>query len=168
MVRAFRLGALVHRHDLRGLRRAFDEEDGGQDHADFHRHRQVNDDRQAERREKDGGIAEGPFGQAAEIVPFAHVQCHVDQHRAECGQRDELRQRRRGKNDDQQRERVNHARDGRARAALDVGGGAGDGAGGGDAPEERADDVGQTLCHQLLIRVVPVVHHAVGDDGTKQ
>ena len=57
---------------------------------------------------------------------------------------------------------------GRARAALDVGGRAGDGAGGGDAAEERADDVGDALRHEFLIGIVAVIHHAIGDDGAEQ
>jgi hypothetical protein len=44
---------------------------------------------------------------------------------------------------------------------------AGDGAGGAESAEQRRDNVGDTLCNQFLIGVVPVVDHIVGD-GSRQ
>ena len=126
------------------------------------------DHRQAERRQKNRRVAARPFGQAREIVPFAHVQRHVHQHGAQRGQRDEFRQRRGDENDDQQRDRVNDARHRRARAALHIRGRARDGAGGRDAAEERADDVGDALRHEFLVGIVPVVNHAVGHHRAEQ
>ena len=59
---------------------------------------------------------------------------------------------------------MNHAGDRRARAGADVGRGAGDGAGGGNAAEERRGDVGDSLRDQFDVGVVTVAGHAVGDD----
>jgi hypothetical protein len=51
---------------------------------------------------------------------------------------------------------------------LDVGRGARDGAGGGEAAEERGGDVGHALGDQFLVGVVAVVDLAVGDARRQQ
>ena len=101
-------------------------------------------------------------------MPFAHVEGHVDQHRAERGEGHKFRQRRGGEDDEQQRERVDDAGHRRAGAALHVGGGAGNRAGCGNAAKKRADDIGQALRDEFLVGVVPVVYHAVGDHGAEE
>ena len=53
-------------------------------------------------------------------------------------------------------------------ALADVGGGAGDGAGGGEPAEKRRDDVGQPLAYQFLIGAVVRAGHAVGHYGGEQ
>ena len=53
--------------------------------------------------------------------------------------------------------------DRRARARADVGRGAGDRAGGGDAAEERRDEVADAEREQLGVGIVPRAGHAVGD-----
>ena len=40
--------------------------------------------------------------------------------------------------------------------------------GGRDAAEQRRDDVGRALRHELHVRLVPRADHAVGDDGGEQ
>jgi hypothetical protein len=63
---------------------------------------------------------------------------------------------------------VDDAGDRRAAASLDVGRGAGDGAGGGEAAEERGGDVGQALGDEFLVGIVAVVDLAVGDARREQ
>ena len=57
---------------------------------------------------------------------------------------------------------------GPVRAGAHIGGGAGDGAGGADAAEQRRADVGEALRHQFAVGAVPPAGHAVGDDGGQQ
>ena len=53
-------------------------------------------------------------------------------------------------------------------AVADIGGGAGDGAGGGKTAKQGRDDVGDALADQLLIGVVREPGHAIGDDCRQQ
>ncbi len=56
---------------------------------------------------------------------------------------------------------MHHAGDGRSAAGLHVGGGARDGAGGGDAAEQHRGDVADALGHQLHVgAVVPADHES--------
>ena len=55
MMRAFGFGAFIDRHDLGRFRGAFDEQDGGEHHADFHRDGEVHGDREREGREENRG-----------------------------------------------------------------------------------------------------------------
>src|ERR1051325_7142423 len=168
MVGAFSLGAYIHGHDLGGFRGTFDEQDRGEDHADFDRRGEVNDDGQHEGAEEHGGVGSGPLGQAPEVVPFAHVQSDIDEDGAEGGKGNEFGGGGGREDDEQEGEGVDHSGDGGPGAALDVRGGASDGAGGGDAAEERAEDVGQALGHEFLIGVMAVIHHAVGHHGAEE
>ncbi|MPN60503.1 hypothetical protein SDC9_208231 [bioreactor metagenome] len=63
---------------------------------------------------------------------------------------------------------MHHARDGARGTAFHVGHGARNGAGGRHAAEERRDEVGNALRHQLLVRVVAVIDHAVGHARAQQ
>ena len=98
------------------------------------------------------------------MVPLAHVVGHHDQHRAQGCQRDEFRQWRRRQDDHQQRQGVGDSGDRCAGAAADVGCGPRNRSGGGNTSEKRADEVGDTLRHQLLIGIVTVINHPVRDD----
>ena len=69
---------------------------------------------------------------------------------------------------DQQRDGVNHAGDGCAPTALDVGGGAGDGPGRGYSAEQRGDHVGHALGHQLHVRPMASADHPVRNDRRQQ
>ena len=64
--------------------------------------------------------------------------------------------------------RVHDARQRAGGAIADVGGGARDGAGGGEAAEQRRDDVGRALADELLVRIVTRAGHAVGDHRGEQ
>ena len=79
------------------------------------------------------------------------------------------RQRREQHHHGQQRQRVHDAGDGRAGAGADIGHRAGDGARGRHAAEEWRDDVGDALCHQLLVGIVAwLAAHLVGHTRAQQ
>ena len=74
----------------------------------------------------------------------------------------------RHQDDDQQRQGVDNASHRGACTAFDIRRRPRDGAGGGNAAKERADNIGQSLRDELLIRVVPVVDHAVRHHGAEE
>ena len=53
-------------------------------------------------------------------------------------------------------------------AAFDIGRRARDGAGRRNPAKQRAHDIGEALRHELLVGIVPVVHHAIRHYGTEQ
>src|SRR5690606_17767493 len=55
-----------------------------------------------------------------------------------------------------------------ARTGADVGGGAGEGAGGRQSTEQRGGGVGHALRHQLAVGAVAAAGHAVGDHRRQQ
>ena len=63
---------------------------------------------------------------------------------------------------------MHDARHGTGRAVANAGGGACDGAGGGEAAEQRRDDVGRALADEFLVGIVTRAGHAVGDHGGEQ
>jgi hypothetical protein len=63
---------------------------------------------------------------------------------------------------------VHNAGDGSKCSRADVGGGASDGAGGGNSTEERGEDVGDALGNEFDIGVMTVAGHAVGNDGGEE
>jgi hypothetical protein len=79
------------------------------------------------------------------------------------------RQRRGHQHDGQQRECMDNARHRAAGAGAHVGHGAGDGAGGQNAAEERRHQLGDALGHQLLVGIVADMlrRHVVGHPGAQ-
>src|SRR5207248_7930009 len=86
MMRALGIGALVNGGDLSRFRGALNKEYGCQDHPDFHRHGQIDNNREKKSRQEYQRIASRPFQKTSKIVPLAHMQGHVHQHRAEGGE----------------------------------------------------------------------------------
>ena len=154
--------------DDRQVVHAHQEEDAGNDEAELDGDRQVEDHGQEERDEKRRLVGERHRAQAQELAPVAHVPGHEDEDGGKRAERDVARKRGGGEDHDEKRDGVDHARDGREGAGLDVRDGTGDCAGGGDAAEERNDHVGDALAHQFLIGVVAVVGHRVGHAGAQQ
>ena len=74
-------------------------------------------------------------------------------------------ERRGDENDHEQRQRVNKSRNGRATAAADIRGRAGNRARRRYAAEQRAENIRQALRDQFLIGIVPVINHPIRDDG---
>ena len=77
-------------------------------------------------------------------------------------------QRRRDEEDEQQRQGVDDAGHRRSGPGADVGRGAGDGAGGRDAAEQRRDHVGHALGDQFHVGLVLVAAHVVGHHRRQQ
>ena len=96
--------------DVGHRRHAADEEKRGEHHADRDRNGQVDEHREAERREQDGDVASWRAQLAAKRAPFAHVVRHDDEDRGERRQRNQRRLATEEERDEQQRERVRHAR----------------------------------------------------------
>jgi hypothetical protein len=147
---------------LDALRHAPHEVQGGQDHADVDRHHEVGEHREGEGGEQDRHVRPRRAAQHVdEVLGLAHVPGHQEEDRREGGDRHVHEQRRRGEQDQEQREAVHQARQGARAAGPYIGGGAGDGAGGGDAAEQRREQVGEALADQLLVGVVLGAGHAV-------
>ena len=153
-----------HRLDAREVGHAVDEEQAREHEPDLHGERQVEDDRDHERRQQHRAIrnrvacarsrnaCQSPMLSATTMSTADSAASGT--YCASGAATSTI---------DEQRQRVDHARDRRARAGADVGRGARDRAGGRDAAEERRDDVGDTLRHQLLVGIVAVVDLRVGD-----
>ena len=154
--------------DARRLGHAAHEEEHGDQEADLDGDRQVEDDRQQEGDEQDGDVALRVLHQRPEGAPLAHVVRDDDEHAGQAGHRDVSRQRPEEEEDEQQHAGVHDAGDRAAATVVDVGHRAGDGAGDGDAAEDRDDDVGRALGDQLGVRVVAVADDAVGHGGREQ
>jgi hypothetical protein len=101
-------------------------------------------------------------------MPFAHVDRHHHDDGRQRGERYVGGERRGDQHNAEQHQRVDDAGNRRAAAGFDVGRGAGDGAGGGKAAEERGGDIGQALGDQFLVGVVAVIDLAVGDACREQ
>ena len=106
--------------------------------------------------------------QHRELVLLRHVPGDDDQHGGERGERDVARERRRDQHEQQQEDRMQHARDRAARAGAHIGRGARDGAGDADAAEQRRADIGDALRHQFAIGAMAAAGHAVGDHRRQQ
>ena len=148
---------------MRDLFHLLHEEDEREGQAKPHGDGEVKGDCHCEGHEQDEVIPFGTARQFLEIQPFAHAEGHHEQHGGKRGQREILRKRSGDENDPQERDGVNDPRDRRAAAAADVGRGAGDGSRGGDAAEERADEICDALAHEFLIGIVARLDHPVGD-----
>ena len=109
-----------------------------QNHADVHRHHQIRDDGEGEGDQQDRDIrARRLPDHAQEAARLAHVPRHQKQDRGQRRQRHLAGIGCQHQQDQQQGDAVDHAGQRRGAAVLDVGGGAGDRTGGGDAAEQR-------------------------------
>ena len=162
------VGRQPDRFDPRQSRNAMDEKKACQHQPDFDRDRDVEDHGQGKGGQHDRAIADRELAKLAEGRPVAHVPGHEQQDGGKARHRNVLRKRCQDQHDGQQRDGVDDAGNRRACAASDVGHGAGNRAGGGDAAKERCHQIGHALGHQFLIRVVAIVDHAVGHPGAQQ
>ena len=162
------LGGSLDAIDTRDTRHPVDEEEAGQQQPELHRHRQVEDDGQAERGEQHRAVVEREATQPCEGPPVAHVEAHEQQDARQHAHRDVDRQRGQQQHEHQQRQRMHETGDGRMGATADVGDGTGNGAGHGNAAEQRRGKVGDALGHQLLVGIVTVMGHAVGHPRAQQ
>ena len=102
-----------------------------------------------------------------EFVGLNHAQRHVDEDGGDVGQREEFEI---GEKDQRQQddgEGADDARDAGCGAALDVEGCAGQGGGGGNAPEETGEYVGQGDRQHLLSLIEFRLRHPVRDPASQ-
>ena len=146
-----------------------DKVQGGQNHADVHRHHQIHQNGEEKGDEKQNiGSTLGAAQDVQAAFGLAHVPGYLKQDGSQRGQGNIGGQRCGHEQNQRQCEGVDDAGQRAVAALADVGGGAGDGAGGGEPAEKRRDDVGQPLAHQLLIGAVVRAGHAVGHHGGEQ
>ena len=112
-----------------------------------------------------GGVVERAQPVELHRAALRHV---VRQHARQARHGDELCQRHQQQQDEQQHHGVHDACHGRASAVVDVGHGPGNGSRGGDAAEQRGQQVGGALGDKFGVRVVVVARHAVGHGGREQ
>jgi len=79
MVSALGFGGLIHRGNLRRFRDAFDEEDGGEDHADFDGDCEVSDYGETKSSQEHSRVALRPLAKPDKLVPFTHVVSDNDE-----------------------------------------------------------------------------------------
>ena len=161
------IGFLSQRQALNAgqFRHPVDEEEAGQDHAQFDGNRQVENDRDKKGGQQDDPVIVGIAAQFDEVMPFAHVDRH---HHDDGRQRREryIRSERRGdQHNAEQHQRVDDAGNRRPATGFDIGGGAGNGTGGRKATEERCRDIREPLGDQFLVGIVAVIDLAIGHTG---
>jgi hypothetical protein len=96
------------------------------------------------------------------------VIAHNHEDRGQCRHGNETGPAAEEQRDQQQRQRVDDPGHRRPAAVPNVGSRPGDRAGGGDAAEDRRDQIGDTLRDQLHVRAVAAADHAVGHYGGEQ
>ncbi len=146
-----------------GARNFANEHERGEDHADFDGKGEVSDDGEGHGQEPDGDVGGAELENFRDLLPFAHVVSDDHKDGGECGEGNVFHQRRGEQDYGEQRQRVDHSSDRCFRSSADVRRGARDGAGCGESAEERRDDVGDALGHELNVGIVFVFAHAVGD-----
>ncbi|MCY1413089.1 hypothetical protein D9M71_285140 [compost metagenome] len=140
-----------------------------QDHADVHRDHQVAEHGEQEGDQQDRHVRpRGAAEHAGEVLHLAHVVGDHEEDRRQRAERDVRGQRGEHQHDQGQGRRMDDPRQRAVAAVADVGRGAGDGAGGGEAAEQRRGDVGDALADQFLVGVVAGAGHAVGDHRREQ
>ena len=167
------VGAIVGRQRHVGLDgdrlgHAVDEQHRAEQEADDDAFGEVAEDDQHEGDEQHQRVAARGADQRPEGVLLHHVPGDIGEHAGECGERDVAGERRGDQHEDEQEERVQHARHRPMRAGPHIGRGAGDGAGGADAAEQRGADVGEALRDQLAVGAVAPPGHAVGHHRRQQ
>src|SRR5260370_6566411 len=133
---------------------AADEKKCSEDHAGFNSNGEVGEDGECESDEPDADVGFRELQQLRDLAPLSHVVGDDQENPCEHGQRHVPNQGRGEKQNAEQREGVNHARDRRLSARPNIGGGAGDGAGGGQSAQHGRDDVGHALADQFDVGIV--------------
>ena len=135
--------------------------ESSEDHPDLDCNRQVDDDRERERRQQHDHIALRSSKLTAEGPPLAHVISHYNQNRGESRKRNEGSPSAKGKCYQQKRERVNHTRYRSAATILDVRCCTRDCSCSRNSAKERRGDIGNSLCHQLHVGPMPATDHSI-------
>ncbi|MCY1511240.1 hypothetical protein D9M68_456480 [compost metagenome] len=160
---------LGQRRHVGEVAHALDEQAGGQQQADPHRQHHVEQHCQHQAGEQDHHIVARCDAQGVRHMPgLAHVPGHHQQQCRQGRHRQVAEQRGEQQHGQQHHAGVNDGGDGRTGAGAYVGGTAGNGCGGGDAAEQRSDQVAQALPEQFGIGIVPGASHAVGHYSAEQ
>ena len=173
-VAGFHIGILVEVNlivdgtHLAGLAHASHEEQTGADEPYLDGDGQVEDDGQQERQDEHGDVALGVLQHGQERTPSAHAIAHHHKHARQTSHRNILRQGHQEEEDEQEHHGMHDAGHRCASAVVDVGHGAGNGSGCGNAAENGRHDVGQPLPYQLGVRTMMVAYHTVGHGGREQ
>ena len=140
-------------HDLhiRDLGHALHEQEGGQHHADLQRDGEIDGDGQNERAQQHHYVGPRRPQMRLKTAPLRHMIGDEHQDARQGGQGDQRGPLADEKGNEQQHDRVNHAGDRCAAAALDVGGRTRDGTRGRDATEHRRHHVRDALCDQFHV-----------------
>ena len=148
---------------------ALDEQPGGQQQAHPDRQHHVEQHRQHQASQQHQHIAARRDAQRSDDVRgFAHVPGHHDQQSRQRGHRQVAEQGRQPENRHQHDAGVDDGGQGRAGTGAHVGGAAGNGCGGGDAAEQRRDQIADALTEQFGVGIVLAAGHAVGDHRAEQ
>ena len=139
------------RRDHGRPRHAVNKQDRAERDADDNRFGQIAENRQQERRQQNDSVALRGAQQRRERGFLDHVVSDDHENAGEAGQRDERRQRRGDQNEEQQKHRVQNARDRPVRAGANIGRRAGDGAGDADAAENRRSHIRNPLRHKFAV-----------------
>jgi hypothetical protein len=131
--------------------------------ADLDRHRKIGKHRQQERRHEHNDIASGAAEHRTKRPPLAHVVGDDNEYGSQTGKWDQRCPLPQEDHHEQQCDRMDDTGDRSPTTISDVGDGACDRSGGGNATEQRGDDVGDPLGDQLGIGAMPAPDHSVGN-----
>ena len=145
------------------LRHASHEQERSENHADSDGYGDIGEHSEGKSGQQYGDVAAGSFEQHPEPADLAHVPGHYDQNRRQYGEWNAAGQRRQQQEDEEQRDGVDHARDGGPAAAFDVGDRARDRARRAESSKENGADIGDPLGDQFGVRPMPRADHAVSD-----
>ena len=154
--------------DLCGLHDAFHEEGTSGDETHLNGDGEVEDDGEEKGGEQHQDITLGVVHEALQRAPTAHVIADDDQHGSQGSHGYVLGIRHENEQDEQKHHGMDDAGNGCAATVVDVGHGAGNGTGCGDAAKERRDDIGRSLGDEFHVAVVLVSGNAIGHGCTEQ
>ena len=146
-----------------GLAHPLDKEDRAEREADDDGFGQVAEDRQEECGGEDCRLSPTGPDENGDGRLLDHVPGDDGEDTRKSGKRNIGGKRRGHSHEEQDEQRVQHARDRTMRARAHIGCGPRDGASDAETAEERRSEIGRALCDKLAVRAVPTPGHAVGD-----
>ena len=157
-----RINFVAEDGDVGGFGHTLHAQQAGNQNAHLDGNGKVEDHGEEEGHQKYNDIGLGIAQDGAETAPLTHIVGHHHQDTGQAGHRDVLHQGHQEQVNEGQHNGVGNAGYGRAATVVDVGHRTGNGAGGGDAANERRHHIGNALGHQFLVAVVVVANDTVG------
>ena len=154
--------------DFNFLAHAVHKDNAGEDKADGNAGVEVDQQRQQQRNDQGQRVAARAFEEVVHFGQVQHVPADENQDCGQAGERDKFGNAGEQQHEQKQNYRLHNAGHRRIAAGFVVGGGAGDGAGGGNAGECHAHQVGGAFGDKFGVRVMVVAAHAVDDSGAQQ